>query len=88
MGRGRAGAVAARRLAHGTPALGALVTAQVITDSRGVVLSLPPVINGNHSRMSPTTRNVLIECTATDITKASIVLNTLVRARAGGRERA
>ncbi len=50
----------------------------VITDSDGVVLSLPPIINGNHSRIKLSTRDVLIECTATDLTKANIVLDTLV----------
>lgn len=44
----------------------------------GTVLSLPPIINGDHSKIRLTTRNVLIECTATDLTKASIVLNTML----------
>ena len=43
------------------------------------VLSLPPIINGAHSAISLKTRNVFIECTATDLTKAKIVLNTMVR---------
>jgi hypothetical protein len=38
--------------------------------------SLPPVINGAHSAISLDTRDVFIECTATDLTKAKIVLNT------------
>ncbi len=50
----------------------------VITDSDGIVLSLPPIINGHHSRIKLSTRDVLIECTATDLTKANIVLDTLV----------
>lgn len=50
----------------------------VITDKNGVVLSLPPIINGEHSKISLATKNVLIECTATDITKAKIVLNTMI----------
>ena len=41
----------------------------VIKDSNGVVLSLPPIINGDHSKISIETKNVLIECTATDVTK-------------------
>jgi phenylalanyl-tRNA synthetase beta chain len=49
----------------------------VILDARQRVLSLPPIINGNHSRMSPQTRNVLVEVTATDRTKALIVLDTM-----------
>jgi hypothetical protein len=42
------------------------------------VLSLPPIINGAHSAITLETKNVFIECTATDLTKAKIVLNTLV----------
>uniref|UniRef100_T1JC40 Phenylalanine--tRNA ligase beta subunit n=1 Tax=Strigamia maritima TaxID=126957 RepID=T1JC40_STRMM len=50
----------------------------VITDSNGVVMSLPPVINGNHSRLTLETKNIFIECTATDKQKATIVLDTIV----------
>uniref|UniRef100_A0A6B2ECL9 Phenylalanine--tRNA ligase beta subunit n=1 Tax=Phlebotomus kandelakii TaxID=1109342 RepID=A0A6B2ECL9_9DIPT len=50
----------------------------VIYDSNGVVLSLPPIINGDHSKISLETKNVFIECTATDLTKAKVVLDTLV----------
>ncbi|XP_076389314.1 phenylalanine--tRNA ligase beta subunit isoform X3 [Megachile rotundata] len=41
----------------------------IITDSNGIVLSLPPIINGDHSKITLDTKNVLIECTATDLTK-------------------
>ncbi|GAQ81384.1 Phenylalanyl-tRNA synthetase class IIc beta subunit [Klebsormidium nitens] len=50
----------------------------VIYDSNRTVLSLPPIINGAHSAISTRTKNVFIECTATDLTKAKIVLNTMV----------
>ncbi|XP_062988287.1 phenylalanine--tRNA ligase beta subunit [Elgaria multicarinata webbii] len=50
----------------------------VIYDSNGVVLSMPPIINGDHTKIGLNTRNVLIECTATDLTKAKIVLDILV----------
>ncbi|XP_063162769.1 phenylalanine--tRNA ligase beta subunit [Candoia aspera] len=50
----------------------------LIYDSKGVVLSMPPIINGEHSKISLNTRNVFIECTATDLTKAKIVLDILV----------
>jgi len=51
----------------------------VIYDSNRVVLSLPPIINGNHSKIGKgNTRNVLIEVTATDRTKANVVLNTIL----------
>lgn len=50
----------------------------VIHDANGVVLSLPPIINGDHSKISVDTKNIFIECTATDLTKAKIVLDTVV----------
>lgn len=50
----------------------------VLFDSKKRVLSLPPIINGAHSAITLSTRNVLIECTATDLTKAHIVLNQVV----------
>ncbi|XP_001844297.2 phenylalanine--tRNA ligase beta subunit [Culex quinquefasciatus] len=50
----------------------------VIYDANGVVLSLPPIINGDYSKIKLETRNVFIECTATDLTKAKIVLDTIV----------
>ncbi|XP_013872115.1 phenylalanine--tRNA ligase beta subunit [Austrofundulus limnaeus] len=50
----------------------------IIYDSNGVVLSMPPIINGDHSKISLKTRNVFIECTATDLTKAKIVLDMMV----------
>ncbi|XP_024972528.1 phenylalanine--tRNA ligase beta subunit, cytoplasmic isoform X2 [Cynara cardunculus var. scolymus] len=50
----------------------------VIYDRNRTVLSLPPIINGAHSAISLKTKNVFIECTATDLTKAKIVLNTMV----------
>lgn len=50
----------------------------VIYDVNGIVLSLPPIVNSDHSKISLDTRNVFIECTATDLTKAKIVLDTIV----------
>uniref|UniRef100_A0A069DWA5 Phenylalanine--tRNA ligase beta subunit n=1 Tax=Panstrongylus megistus TaxID=65343 RepID=A0A069DWA5_9HEMI len=52
----------------------------IITDANGVVLSLPPIINGDHSKIKLTTKNVFIEVTATDLHKAHIVLDTMVTA--------
>ncbi|KAL3845620.1 hypothetical protein ACJIZ3_003023 [Penstemon smallii] len=49
-----------------------------IYDRNRTVLSLPPIINGAHSAITLKTKNVFIECTATDLTKANIVLNTVV----------
>lgn len=50
----------------------------VIYDCNRVVLSLPPIINGEHSKIKLETKDVFIECTATDLTKANVVLNTVV----------
>uniref|UniRef100_M4A1H5 Phenylalanine--tRNA ligase beta subunit n=1 Tax=Xiphophorus maculatus TaxID=8083 RepID=M4A1H5_XIPMA len=50
----------------------------VIYDSNGIVLSMPPIINGDHSKISLKTKNVFIECTATDLTKGKIVLDMIV----------
>ncbi|XVE63934.1 hypothetical protein DITRI_Ditri07aG0060600 [Diplodiscus trichospermus] len=50
----------------------------VIYDCNRTVLSLPPIINGAHSAITLKTKNVFVECTATDLTKAKIVLNTMV----------
>lgn len=50
----------------------------VIYDSNDVVLSLPPIINGEHSKIKLETKNIFIECTATDSHKAEVVLDTLV----------
>ncbi|KAL8129904.1 hypothetical protein V2J09_019059 [Rumex salicifolius] len=59
----------------------------VIYDCNRTVLSLPPIINGAHSAITLKTKNVLIECTATDLTKAKIVLNTVVAMFSGFCER-
>jgi phenylalanyl-tRNA synthetase beta chain len=50
----------------------------VLRGGDGEVLSMPPIINGWKSRISPQTRDLLVECTATDLTKAHVVLNTIV----------
>jgi phenylalanyl-tRNA synthetase beta chain len=52
-------------------------TYPVIYDANRVVLSLPPIINGDHSKITLNTKNVFIEVTATDLTKAQVVLNTI-----------
>jgi phenylalanyl-tRNA synthetase beta chain len=52
----------------------------VLYDANRTVLSLPPLINGAHSAISLDTTDVFIECTATDLNKAKIVLNTVVAA--------
>ncbi|KAL2753625.1 hypothetical protein ACRALDRAFT_2029408 [Sodiomyces alcalophilus JCM 7366] len=50
----------------------------VIYDKNRVVCSLPPIINGDHSKISVDTKNVFIEMTATDATKLQIVCDMMV----------
>lgn len=50
----------------------------VILDSKNNIASLPPIINSERSKVSLDTKNVFIEVTATDKTKAEIVVNQLV----------
>lgn len=50
----------------------------VILDSNRVVMSMPPIINGNQSKITLDTKNVFIEMTATDRTKLEIVNNIMV----------
>ncbi|CAK5275501.1 unnamed protein product [Mycena citricolor] len=47
----------------------------IIYDSKDRVLSMPPIINSDHSKITLNTRNVFIDCTATDQTKLDIVVN-------------
>ncbi|CAG8983528.1 hypothetical protein HYALB_00004329 [Hymenoscyphus albidus] len=50
----------------------------VIYDSQRIVCSMPPIINGDHSKISLNTTNVFIEMTGTDRTKLEIVNNIIV----------
>ena len=50
----------------------------VMLDSQGVIMSLPPIINSQHTKMTLNTHNVLIDITGLDFTRCNIVLNTLV----------
>ena len=50
----------------------------IIYDKNRTVLSMPPIINSNHSKITLDTRNVFIDITATDKTKLEIVNHILV----------
>ncbi|KJX96861.1 phenylalanyl-tRNA synthetase like protein [Zymoseptoria brevis] len=50
----------------------------IIYDKNRTVLSLPPIINSNHSKITLDTKNVFIDITATDKTKLEIVNNIIV----------
>ncbi|OBZ76644.1 Phenylalanine--tRNA ligase beta subunit [Grifola frondosa] len=49
----------------------------VIYDVNDTVLSMPPIINSEHSKITLNTRNVFIDVTATDETKLGIVVNII-----------
>lgn len=49
----------------------------VFYDSKRTVLSLPPIINSDTTKISLDTKNVFIEITGTDLTKCQIVLAIL-----------
>jgi phenylalanyl-tRNA synthetase beta chain len=66
-----------QKLKRFVPIIQSSLVYPVIMDSEKRVLSLPPVINGARSAITLETKDVLIECTATDLTKAKIVLNTV-----------
>lgn len=50
----------------------------IIYDSNRTVLSMPPIINSNHSKITLDTTNVLIDITATDKTKLEIVNHMII----------
>jgi phenylalanyl-tRNA synthetase beta chain len=49
----------------------------IIYDQKDRVLSMPPIINSEHSKITLNTTNVFIDLTATDQTKLDIVVNIL-----------
>lgn len=69
------------------PVLGDTKLFPIITDSIGTVLSLPPVINGNATRVSSKTRGILVDVTSTDRKAGDDVMAVLATtlAEAGGK---
>jgi len=59
----------------------------IISDSEGVVLSFPPIINGNATRVTTKTRNMFIDVTGTDSRVCDDVLAVVATtlAEAGGK---
>ena len=47
----------------------------IIYDAEDHVLSMPPIINSEHSKITLNTHNVFIDVTAIDQTKLDIVVN-------------
>ena len=50
----------------------------IIYDANRTVLSMPPIINSNHSKITLDTTDVFIDITATDKTQLEIVSQLLV----------
>ena len=45
----------------------------IIFDKNRVVLSMPPIINGDHTKITLNTKNVFIDITALDLNKVPVV---------------
>lgn len=71
------------------PALGSKDLFPVITDSRGVVLSFPPIINGDATRVTAKTKKMFIDVTSTDDRAGDNVLAIIATtlSEAGGKVR-
>jgi phenylalanyl-tRNA synthetase beta chain len=69
------------------PSLGGSTLFPVITDSKGTVLSFPPVINGTATRVTPKTRDILVDVTSTVRRAGDDVLAVIATtlAEAGGK---
>ncbi|MDP6458626.1 MAG: phenylalanine--tRNA ligase subunit beta [Candidatus Bathyarchaeota archaeon] len=50
----------------------------MILDKNGMVLSMPPIINGESTRLSETTREIFVDVTGTDLKAITEVLNIIV----------
>ncbi|ODQ63563.1 henylalanyl-tRNA synthetase beta chain (phenylalanine--tRNA ligase beta chain) [Nadsonia fulvescens var. elongata DSM 6958] len=50
----------------------------LFTDSSDTVISMPPIINSDHSKITLNTKNIFFDVTATDKTKLEIVVNQIV----------
>ena len=50
----------------------------IIYDATEQVLSMPPIINSQHTKITLQTKNVFIDVTATDRTKLNTVINMVV----------
>ncbi len=61
----------------------------LITDRNGVVLSMPPIINGISTEVTENTKNIFVDCTGTDLNalKCSVNILTTALADRGGRVR-
>ena len=49
----------------------------MITDAKGMVLSMPPIINGEYTRIDEATRDIFIDITGTDLKAITETLNII-----------
>lgn len=66
------------RLKEYLPLITSFPVYPVVSDAKGVVGSVPPIINSEHSKLTESTKNILIEITALSHSKAMVCLNTLI----------
>jgi phenylalanyl-tRNA synthetase beta chain len=50
----------------------------LLLDKNGLVCSVPPIINSDHSKISIHTKNIFIDVTALNRPKAAICINNLI----------
>ena len=67
-----------RHISKFVPYIADLPTYPVILAENGSVLSLPPIINSDMSKIDVNTKNMFIECTAPDLHKATVLVEQLV----------
>jgi phenylalanyl-tRNA synthetase beta chain len=67
-----------RHISKFVPYIADFPTYPVILDQDGSVLSLPPIINSEKSKIDVNTKNMFIECTAPDLHKATVLVEQLV----------
>ena len=67
-----------RHIGKFVPLISKLPGYPTILDGSGTLMSLPPIINSDFSKISIDTTDVFIECTAPDHHKASVLVNQIV----------
>lgn len=72
-----------KHLARFVPLVSQAPVVPLFVDSEDTVLSMPPLINSDHTKITLETKDVFFDLTATDPTKLEIVLNEIVAMFAG-----
>jgi phenylalanyl-tRNA synthetase beta chain len=72
--------VTERHISKYVPLIAHLDKYPIVFDADRTIMSLPPIINSDASRIEKSTTNVFIECTAPEYHKASSLVNQMVTA--------